>query len=350
MTEKIKIAAPKILEIIQASNTILLHCHPAPDPDSVGSALAMKFALEQLGKKVTVIQGDGPMPSAFSSFPGFADIVPKNFFEIMAPAAVSTPFDLFIIQDTGSLDRVSALGKNNGETVAIPPGMKTIVIDHHKSSVASSAGFNNELSLVEPSYRATALILFDLFKIWNIRLTADIAANLFIGMYTDTGGFKYAGVTSDVFAAAAELAAVYPDFHTIIFSMENNRQPAELTFEGLAFLNIKTFLGGRLAMSTVSHDDMVKHNILPVDTSSGLIANIVKSVVGWDIGACLVEKEPGSVYVSFRTRDAEKYDLSILAGSLGGGGHKAASGGVVKGSIEEVTHMVVDAAQAVMLQ
>jgi phosphoesterase RecJ-like protein len=341
MTENIRTAAPKILEIIKASHNILLHCHPAPDPDSVGSALAMKLAVEQLEKKATVIAGDGPLPSDFSSFPGFADIVSKNFMEISTDAAGGTLFDLFIIQDTGSLDRVSAIGK-----VVIPLGMKTIVIDHHKSTIA----FGNEFNLIEPSYPATALILYDLFKIWNIRLTADIAANLFIGMYTDTGGFKYASVTSDVFAAAAELAAVYPDFHKIIFSMENNRRPAELTFEGLAFLNITTSLGGRLAMSTISHDDMVKHGITPVDTSSGMIANIVKSVVGWDIGACLVEKDPGNVYVSFRTRDSEKYDVSILAGRLGGGGHKAAAAAVIKGTIEEVMSKVVDAAQATVLQ
>jgi phosphoesterase RecJ-like protein len=354
MTENIKTAAPKILEIIQASKNILLYCHPAPDPDSVGSALAMKFALEQLGKKATVIRGDGPMPeTAFSSFPGFADIVPKNFLEITASATgsaspdgsvTSAPFDLFIVQDAGSLDRVSALGK-----VVIPPGMKTIVIDHHISSVVKNVGFGSECNLIEPSYPATALILFDLFKMWNIRLTPDIAANLFIGMYTDTGGFKYASVTSNVFAAAAELTAVYPDFHKIIFSMENMRQPAELTFEGLAFLNIKTFFDGRLAMAAVSHEDMAKHSISAADTSSSLIANIVKSVVGWDIGACLVEKTHGNVYVSFRTRDSEKYDLSLLASSLGGGGHKAAAAAVVLGTIEEVMNKVVDAARATVL-
>jgi phosphoesterase RecJ-like protein len=347
MTDNVRAAAPKILEIIKASNNILLHCHPAPDPDSVGSALAMKFALEQLGKKATVIRGDGPMPSDFSSFPGFADIVPKNFFESIADSAnpaISTPFDLFIIQDTGSLDRVSAVGKARGETVTIPSGMKTVVIDHHSSTV----GFGNEFNLIEPSYPATALILFDLFKLWNISLTADIAVNLFIGMYTDTGGFKYQNVTSSVFTAAAELVAIYPDFHKIIFSMENTRRPVELTFQGLAFSNIKTFLDGRLAIASVSHDDMVKHGILPVDTSTSLIANIVKSVVGWDIGACMVEKDPGSVYVSFRTRDSEKYDLSILAGKLGGGGHKAAAAAVVSGTIEEVTRKIVDTAQAML--
>ena len=77
MTETVKKLAPEILDVIKKSESILLHCHPSPDPDSVGSALAMKFALQSLGKKVTIIAGDSPVPSAFSHFPGFAEIIPK---------------------------------------------------------------------------------------------------------------------------------------------------------------------------------------------------------------------------------------------------------------------------------
>jgi phosphoesterase RecJ-like protein len=75
----LKVAAPKILELIKASNSILLHCHIFPDCDSIGSALAMKFALEQLGKKVTVIRGDSAIPEVFAKLPGAGEIVPKNF-------------------------------------------------------------------------------------------------------------------------------------------------------------------------------------------------------------------------------------------------------------------------------
>jgi nanoRNase/pAp phosphatase (c-di-AMP/oligoRNAs hydrolase) len=90
MTKNIKELAPKVLEYINNSKSILLHCHPSPDPDSVGSVLAMKFVLESLNKKVTVIKGDSDIPEAFSHFPGFSDIVQKNYFEIN-----KQDFDLF---------------------------------------------------------------------------------------------------------------------------------------------------------------------------------------------------------------------------------------------------------------
>ncbi len=334
MNEQIKNSASKILDLIKSSKTILLHCHPGPDPDSVGSALAMKFALEQLGKKVTVIRGDGPMPEAFSHFPGFADIVPKNYLDIYPDIASGVlSFDLFIILDCGSADRVTRLGP-----VIIPDSMKTVVIDHHKSV----ADYGKDINLIVDTYPATTLLLYDLFSLWGIQLSTDIAANLFIGMYTDTGGFKYNSVTSQVFLAAAELTRVYPEFHQMIFHMENQREPAELAFEGLAFSNIETFLGGRLAMSAISLEMLREKGISPEDTTASLIAGILKSVVGWDVGACLVEIEPNIMKVSFRTRDSAAYDLSVIARELGGGGHKAAAATTMSTTFDEAKKKIIE--------
>src|SRR4051812_38019854 len=102
----IKEQAPIILAEIKKAKSILLHCHPSPDPDSVGSALAMKFALEGLGKKVTVIKGDSDIPEAFNHFPGALEIMAKNFFEIDL-----SQFDIFIVQDSASIEMISRRGK-----------------------------------------------------------------------------------------------------------------------------------------------------------------------------------------------------------------------------------------------
>src|SRR3989344_3205155 len=91
-----------ILSHIEKANSILLHCHPSPDPDSVGSVLAMKCALEQMGKKATVIKGDSDIPQAFMHFPGADTIVKKNFGEVDLKN-----FDLFIILDSASPEMIS---------------------------------------------------------------------------------------------------------------------------------------------------------------------------------------------------------------------------------------------------
>lgn len=329
MSEIIKQQAPLILAEIKKAKNILLHCHPKPDPDSVGSALAMKFALEQLNKKVTLIQGDSEIPKAFV-FPGVEAIVKKSYGEID-----STQFDLFIILDSGSTDMISFRANP-----VFPENMVTIVIDHH----ASNKGYG-KINCIDSTYPATAQLLFDLFKEMGIKLNHDIALNLFMGIYTDTGGFKYRSATADTLEVAAELARHAPDFTETIFTMENSNTKETLLYQGLALSSIQEFCGGRLAISAISYDQLQKNNIKEEDYSGITISNILKSVVGFDVAVGLVERGPLNVGVGLRTRDSEKYDVSKLAVALGGGGHKSAAGAKLKMSLSEALEKVVKTAE-----
>jgi len=335
MTETVKSAAPKILEIIKGSKNILLHCHIFPDCDSIGSALAMKFALEQLGKNATVIRGDSAIPEVFAKLPGAGEIVPKNLFEVDL-----SQFDLFLILDSGSLDRISQV--KLAAEIVFPATMKTVNIDHHVSNLKYARDFN----LVEPKYPSTTLMLFDLFKEWGIQLTHDIALNLFMGSYTDTGGFRFATTTPETFAAASELVRFAPDFSDFLFDMDNSRTQQELRFQGAALASIETFLGGFLAIVSVSAEHLQKIGVTELSINGGMVANIIKSAVGWDIGVCVTELAQGNIKVSTRTRDANKYDLSKITESLGGGGHKAAAGVVFKNiTLAEAKQKIVSAVE-----
>ncbi len=335
MTENVKNTAPKILELIKASKNILLHCHIFPDCDSIGSALAMKLALEQFGKKATLIRGDSSIPEVFARLPGAAEIVPKNFFEIDR-----SQFDLFLILDSGSLDRISQV--KGVDEIFFPETMKTVNIDHHVSNL----NYARDINLVVTEYPSTTLILFDLFKEWGIKLTHDIALNLFMGSYTDTGGFRFATTTPETFSAAAELVRNAPDFSDFLFTMDNSRSQQELLFQGAALGSIETFLGGFLAVASVSAVRLREIGVTELSINGGMVANIIKSAVGWDIGVCITELAPGNIKVSFRTRDAKKYDLAKITESLGGGGHKAAAGVVLKGvSLDDAKKKIVAAVE-----
>ncbi|MFA6459363.1 MAG: bifunctional oligoribonuclease/PAP phosphatase NrnA [Candidatus Paceibacterota bacterium] len=318
--------SPLILEELKRASSILLHCHPSPDPDSVGSALAMRFALEQMGKKVTVISGDSAIPEVFMSFPGARDISSKSFVDVE-----QKDFDLFIALDSGALTMVSRRGQ-----VKFLESMKVIIIDHH----ASNEEYGN-INLVEKSYPSTTQILYDLFKMWDIKITPEIAANLFIGTYTDTGGFKYKGTTDKTFLMAAELVKVVPNFPEIIFAIESCNTPGFIAFQAMALNNIETFLGGSLALASVSNETLKSKKISSEEMSSHFISSMLRSVIGWDIDVALVEVEPNKVKASFRSRDNEKYDLTVLAGAFGGGGHKAAAGAVLDMSLAEAKEKIV---------
>jgi phosphoesterase RecJ-like protein len=321
-----------ILSEIKNAKSILLHCHPSPDPDSVGSALAMKFALESFGKKVTVIRGDSEIPQAFMHFPGAKDIEDKNFSETNLKN-----FDLFIIQDSGSPEMIS---RKNTPTLPLP--IKTIIIDHHASNTSYA-----DINLVDPKASSVTYILYNLFKEWGVEITPSIASNLFIGLYTDTGGFRFAIKDYKVFEVITELVKVIPNYTDMIFIMENSLEKESIYAQGIALSSIETFLNDNLAISTVSYSALSSKNILPSVVSEGYIAGRLKSVVGWNIAVSMVEIEPNKVKISFRTRDAQVYDVSRLAVELGGGGHKAASGAVLSMPLDEAMKKVVETAKII---
>lgn len=332
-TKTVREMAPVILEKIKSAKHILLHLHPSPDPDSLCSGLAMKMALEQLGKKVTLIAGDSPTPSAFSHFPGFDTITKKNFGEVDFSAAGAP--DLFIAQDAGGLETISRLAPP-----VFPASLSVIVIDHHISNPKYG-----QINLVDATYAATCQLLADLLRLWNINITHDIAINLIVGMYTDTSGFKHESATPALLATVAELSVIAPDYTKAIFVMENSNTPGAIRFQGLALSSIQTFLDGRLAISIIPYsviEKKIAEGLFSVDdTGTNILASLLKSAIGWDVGVCLIEREPGKVKASFRTRDSKQFDLSVIATRCGGGGHKAAAGANMNCSIEEATKRVI---------
>ncbi len=323
MIEKL---APQILEEIKKAQNILLHCHPSADADSVGGALAMMHVLEGMDKKVTVIRGDSEISQGFAILPGIKKILPKNFFEIDL-----AQFDLFIIQDSASLDRISCIAP-----VVFPASLKTINIDHHITNKNFA-----EINLVEATYPATCQVLYDLFVAWNVAITPEIAKCLMLGMYSDTGGFSFQNTKSSTLASAADLAKIAPDFTSTLSYMDNSNTPGVIAFEALALSSVTLHCHNSVAISAVSYDALQEKKIKKEEIFVG-IANTLKSVIGWEIGVKMVEDEPNKVKASFRTRDSGKYDVSKIAAALGGGGHKDASGATLKTSLNEAVKKVVE--------
>lgn len=322
MTDQIKELAPKILEAIQKSNQVLLHCHPYPDPDSVGSVLAMSAVLKKLGRDVTVIIGDTEYPQNLMGFPNREWIQPKNYTQINP-----SEFDLFLILDSSSPSQITQLAE-----IEFPDNMNTVVIDHH----ATNSSFG-KLNLVESTYSSTSQILYDLFKLWKVEISPDIAVCLFMGIFADTGGFKYLNSTPKTLQIASELAKINPNYHKLIFDLENNKKPIEVEMTGLALSSVEKYFSGHVILSVIPYEEIKKRNLSKSDAMEGLVASLLKAVIGWDLVASLVEAEPNSVTVSLRTRDENKFDVSKIAKTVGekGGGHKGAAGTTILEPLEK---------------
>lgn len=319
MTNNITKMAPKILKAVKEAKSVLLHCHPYADPDSIGSVLSMAKILKNMGIKVTPIMGDSEYPSNLLSLPNHDLFVPKNFTQIDLEE-----FDLFIILDSSSPNQITQLTE-----VIIPKNLKTVIIDHHVTNLKFG-----DINLVEDSCSSTCEVLYNLFKEWKVDVDKETAICLFVGIYSDTGGFKYQSTTADTLLAASELARINDGFPAVIFEMENNKNPQEIEFTGLALSSLKKYFSGKVVMAAVPFSDIEKYGISKENTQVG-IANILRSVVGWDIGINLVETEPNVVTINLRTRNSDIYDVSLVAKTVGkGGGHKAAAGTTIREPFE----------------
>jgi phosphoesterase RecJ-like protein len=306
----------KALVEVKNSQNILLHLHPSPDGDSVGSALAMKQVLESLGKKVTVISGDSHPPKLFSMLPGFDDIVDQTFLETDL-----SQYDLFIAMDSSNTDQITKKGE-----VVFPEHLKVLVIDHHKSNTNYG-----DINLVDSSCPANCQLLFDIFSQWNIQITSEIAICLLVGIYTDSR-FRYEGTSSKTFEIAAKLVEIYPQFHKVFFDLENNLSDKRVYLLGLAINNIEHFFDNQVAIAVVTQPQLKNKGIEKEDIENNEISNILRSVTGWELDISLIETEQGIFNASFRTRNADKYDVSKIAVAFGGGGHKAAAGARIEGT------------------
>jgi phosphoesterase RecJ-like protein len=213
--------------------------------------------------------------------------------------------------------------------------MKIINIDHHRTTKG-----DGDINIVDPSYPAVAELIYDILTCMEIKITEQIAINLFMGIFSDTGGFKYSGISPRTFQTAGDLISIYPEMDKVVAKMETSNTLHNLDFLGLAISSTEEILGGKAFVSIVPNSKIVEKKIPAVCISAGVVSSMLRTVGGYLFSCAMVEAEPNQIRMSFRSSDATKYDVSKLAAIFGGGGHKAAAGAVLNMSIEEAKSLV----------
>ncbi|MFA6095119.1 MAG: bifunctional oligoribonuclease/PAP phosphatase NrnA [Candidatus Paceibacterota bacterium] len=318
----------QILEEVQKAQSILLHLHPSPDHDSIGSSLALYHVLIEMGKKVTIISGDSTPRTVFSYVPGFDCLTRNNYSEID-----TSKYDLFLIVDSGSAGQISSKGE-----VVFPQTMKTVCVDHH----ASNTGFA-DINLIDSTSPAAAQVVYLMLKEWGVNINQETALCLMLGIYGDTGGFRYPLTSHVTFQAATELSKIAPHYTLLIANVEEHLRPQEIRLLSMGLGNIKSLCGGRLLVTGLSKVEMEAVGITADDAQMHRIPEIMRSTDGCEIAISLLETETGKVKVGLRSKIADVYDTSLVALELKGGGHRTSSGARVTGTITEAEEKVLSA-------
>lgn len=318
--------AEKIRDILSKKRKVLMHLHPSPDADSYGSTVTLANIIQGWGKEVTVITGDSPLPDSLASLPLSSMLTHAKLADVSL-----LDFDCYVSLDSSAPQMISR--SFDGK---FPENLDVIVIDHH----ASNVGYGT-YNWVDATYPACAHMVYDLAQAWGEKITPERATLLFIGMYTDTGGFKYTSCTGATLRAAASCREHAPLISAVLDVFERQLSIHDIAFQSLALANTTSFAGGKVMASWVSHEELKKYEIPDEKTSASYIAGVLRLVKGTHISAGFVEEGHMKVKVSLRSSDGSKYDVSKVAVELGGGGHKQAAGCFLECTISDAREKVI---------
>jgi phosphoesterase RecJ-like protein len=318
----------KILEEIRKADKILLNCHRGPDPDGIGSTLAMKLVLAGMSKKVSVICPTKAISKQTEYLKGYKEIklgVSYDTFDF-------SKYDLFITLDTPNF---SLLTGGDSEKM---PDVKTVVIDHHHLSTLK--GF---ITVLDEGATSVGEILYRIFEDWGISLSKDIAECLLTSIIGDTGAFAYPNVTPETLSIAAELMSLGADKNMIADRIYRTEEFDMLKFWSAVLSKMEIDKDHRFVYSFMSFDEYKKFKSL--DDAKAKAASLFAPIVeDTDFGFIGIEEKPKCMTVSFRGRT--DFDTSQIAKDLGGGGHKVASATKIEGLLfEDAVDRVLTAAR-----
>jgi phosphoesterase RecJ-like protein len=316
-------AAVAAIRAYAPDGKVLLICHVNPDGDALGSMLGFGLGLRRLG--VAQLQATFPgafeVPEPFATLPGLDLLVPES-------AAWEQP-DLVIVFDVAAESRLGALVDRLTRCTA------TVVLDHH----ASNTGFGG-VNLVDPSAAATSVVAEQLLDRLDIPLDAEIAECLYVALATDTGSFKFDMTTPRVHEMAARLLATGLRPGEISRRIFDSRPFGAMKLFGevlvRAQLDPAAAAGHGLVWTYVTQADLARHGQRPYVMDA--LIDPVRTVAEADVSVLVKQTGDDEWAVSLRSKGA--VDVSAVAVSLGGGGHRLAAGFTGHGTPAEVVAMV----------
>src|SRR3954466_151982 len=309
-----------VADAIRGHERFVVTTHENPDGDALGSLLAMKLTLDQLGKDaLMVLHGDAPLPGEYGFMP-LAELLRRW------PDDVSERV-LFAV-DCANESRIA-----DPEVLGRVP--LSINVDHHHDNTRFG-----QINLIVADASSTGEVLRDLFRELGVELTPDIAEALYIALVTDTGRFQYTNTTPKALRLAAELVEAGADVHRVFQGVYESVQFAKLKLLARALERAQIFEGGRIVVSYLLRTDFQEVGAAE-PYSEGIID--YPRAGGGPAMAVLIREPPREAgptrRVSLRA-SVDELDVSAIARKSGGGGHRQAAGFSSEASIEEITDFV----------
>jgi len=320
MSEPIDIA-----NALKSCNSILISVHKNPDGDALGAQLGLMYALEKLNKSVTAHNLD-PVPEVYRFLPGWE--------RIRTGKTVEGRYDAVVVLD--------AEPSRTGLFDSAYPAKTALNIDHHVTNPLEWP-----MTWLDPDAAATGEMVHKLITLLDVPIDRAMALCLYTSIFTDTGSFRYSNTTPKSMRIAAELIEAGADPWLVTENVYESFAYRRLKLLGIVLAGMERSEDGRVAWVVVTDGLYRQCGASAEDTDN--FVNFVRSTKGVEVAVLFRQTAETQYKISLRSKG--RVDLSGLAQSLGGGGHKNAAGSVLNGSLDEVKNKVIsEVSRAIAVQ
>jgi len=316
-----RVDAAGAASLLAASATVAVVAHVNPDADTIGAGLALALVLHRCGKRVEVGFGaPSSLPESLASLPGCHLLV--------GPEAMRRDVDLVVTVDAPTAKRLGPLSD------LADGGRPLLVVDHHASTeMFGSANF------VDVSADSTTMLIADILDAWGEPIDSDVAHCIYAGLTMDTGSFRWASARA--LRLAARLVEAGADNTAISRTLMDSHPFGWMSLLSRVLGSAQLLpdaAGGRgLVYAVVGNRDWECSR--PEEVES--IVDIVRTAREAEVAAVFKEVQPQQWSVSMRAKAA--VDLSSVAATFGGGGHRLAAGYSAAGPIGDAVASLVAA-------
>lgn len=303
---------------IKLSNNISIIFHESPDGDAIGSSLGLLLGLRKLGKNVNIISKE--------VVPDYLNFLPHTSEISTEISEVPSNTDCVIVVDCGDVKRINAKNLSFESRNYV-----LLNIDHHLTNE-----MYGDINYIDTDSIATAQIIYKLLITMNIEIDKEIAENLYAGLLTDSGSFKYpktSDITHNIAGNLINTGINFTDIHRKLFE---NKPINKVKLYGKVIENIKMYLNNKICVLKLTKNLLDELNI--DENNTGDIVSIGTQIDTVEVTVLLKESSKGTK-VSLRSK--EIVDVRKIAEKFNGGGHTRAAGLLLEMPIEEAEKLII---------
>ncbi|MEO8571234.1 MAG: DHH family phosphoesterase [Chloroflexota bacterium] len=306
-----------VVDRIRGARRVLAVSHENPDADTLGATLGVVRLVEALGGTADAVCTDA-VPPLYDFIAGIE--------RFRTDPAIEAPYDLLVISDCGSLERIGDVAARHAELFDKLP---RVIIDHHASNDAAG-----DADWIDPHAAATC----EMVTLLAGRLGVDLgegegalAAALMAGIVMDTATFAHPNATPRTLVVSAALIEAGAPLSDISRRLYRTKPDAQLRLFGIVLDRLETADDGRIVWSSLTDADVAATGAERAH-SEGII-DLLSQAEAAEV-AILFKQSGTATRVSVRTRPGG-VDATVLTGRFGGGGHARAAGASIEAPLAE---------------